>query len=329
MQSCWLALVFVLATTAHAFAQPVRVGIPEPNNLQYMSFWVAQGAGLFKAEDLDIQILYPDVPNQSGMILMQNRVDIALVQPPVYLGMIAERQPFSLFANLLANDPINLIVRADVAKRLELDPRAPLVDRLKAIKGLRVGVAPEPQRRLRVLFAHAGLDADRDIQIVVRRADDQIEALTTDQVDALYIHTPFLQDAMLRLGAVLLVNQSSGEIPPLAGGQIHALAATNDFIKAHPDAIRKVTRAIANAQALIHRDRRAAVDALVKAGVDAPARSHLEKIVELYEPAIPASPAVTAEKLERNTRLYPARSTMPDFSTIRAADFIFTGRGQF
>jgi iron complex outermembrane receptor protein len=305
-----------------AAAQPVRIGIPERDNLQYMSFWIAQGAGLFTAEGLDVEIVYADVPNQSGMILMQGRVDVALMQPPVYLGLIAEQHPFVLFANLLANEPINLIVRADVAVRLKLDPRAPLADRLTAIKGLRIGVAPEPPRRLRVLFAHAGLNADRDVQIVIRRAEDQIEALTSGAVDALYIHTPFLQDALVRLGAMLLVNQSSGEVPPLANGQIHSLGATTAYVAAHPEVILKVTRAIARAQQLLHRDPAAAIAALTKAGITSPTPKHLETIVTLYEPAVPKTPNVSAAAIERNATLYPARPTMPDFTKVRAADFI-------
>lgn len=317
------AIALISLFAASASAQPVRIGVPERDNLQYLSFWVAQGAGLFTAEGLDVDVMCPDVPNQSGMILMQRRVDVSLVQPPVYLGLIAEQHPFALFANLLANDPINLVVRADVAARLKLQPGAPLADRLRAIKGLRVAVAPEPQRRLRVLFASAGLDADTDLQIVVRRADDQIEALATGAVDALYIHTPFLQDALVRLGAVLLVDQSGGEVPALAGGQIHALAATRSYIEAHPDVIAKLTRAIAKAQALIHRDRGAAVEAILKAGIHAPSRQHLDTLVRLYAPAVPRSPEVSAAKLERNARLYPARPTMPDFTKVRAADYVF------
>jgi len=135
LQQC-VAIVFAAVLSVNvASAQSIRVGIPERNNLQYISFWIAQGAGLFKAEGLDIEIVVPDAPNMSGMILMQRRVDVALLQPPVYLGLIAEQHPFVLFANLLANDPINLIVRADVAAKLKLDPKAPLVDRLKALKG--------------------------------------------------------------------------------------------------------------------------------------------------------------------------------------------------
>lgn len=322
----WLVLLNVLWACSTAVAQPVRVGIPEAQNLQYLSFWVAHGAGLFKAEGLEIEIVYPDVPNQSGMLLMQQRVDVSLMQPPIYLGMIADQQPFQLFANLLANDPINLIVRTDVATRLKLDPRAPLAERLKAIRGLKIAVAPEPQRRLRVLFSHAGLDADRDLQILARRADDQMEALEKGTVDALYIHTPVLQDALVRKVAVMLVDQSGGDVPPLADGQISALGATRAYIAARPDVILKMTRAIAQAQALIHRDRAAAVDALINAGVKAPSRAHLDTIVQVYAPAVPRSPEVSSAKLERNTRLYPARFTMPDFAKISAAGFIYNAR---
>jgi len=307
-----------------AAAQPLRVGIPERNNLQYMSFWIAQGAGLFKAEGLDIEIVIPDAPNMSGMILMQRRVDVSLLQPPVYLGLIAEQHPFVLFANLLANDPINLIVRADVAARLKLDPRAPLADRLRALKGLKIGVAPEPPRRMRILFAEAGMSADQDVQIVIRRAEDQIDALTSGAVDALYTHAPFLEDALVRLGAVMIVNQSGGEVAPLRDGQIHTLAATREYVAAHPEVIRKVTRAIARAQQMLHDDPKAAAAALVKAGITEPTPRHLETIVDLYRAAVPLTPRVSAAAVERNASLYPARPTMPDFTRVKAADFVDT-----
>lgn len=325
---CAVIVIGVALSVNAASAQPVRIGIPERNNLQYMSFWVAQGAGLFKAEGLDVEIVIPDAANQSGMILMQNRVDVSLLQPPVYLGLIAEQHPFALFASLLANDPINLIVRADVAKRFKIDPKAPIADRLKAITGLRIGVAPEPPRRLRVLASHFGMDADRDLQIVIRHAEDQLEAFTTDAVDALYTHTPFLEDAIVRFDALMVVNQSSGEVPPLANGQVHALGATKAYIAAHPDVIAKVTRAIARAQQMIHHDSAATIAALRNAGIESPSAKHLETILNLYRPAIPQTPRVSAALVEKNSSLYPARPTMPDFTKVKAADFVNTSFAQ-
>ena len=321
---CLVILTALAMSVNAAAAQSIKIGVPERNNLQYMSFWIAQGAGLFKAEGLDVEIVIPDAPNMSGMILMQRRVDVSLLQPPVYLGLIAEQHPFVLFASLLASDPINLIVRADVAAKLKLDPRAPLADRLRALKGLKIGVAPEPPRRLRILFAEAGMNADQDVQIVIRRAEDQIEALTNGVVDALYTHTPFLEDALVRLGAVMIVNQSGGEVAPLRDGQIHTLAATREYVAAHREAIQKVTRAIARAERLLHDDPKAAAAALTSAGITEPTPQHLETIVNLYRAAVPLTPRVSAAAVERNASLYPARPTMPDFTKVKAADFVDT-----
>jgi NitT/TauT family transport system substrate-binding protein len=303
----------------------VRIGIPEPDNIQYLSLWVALGAGYLQAEGIEPEVVFAAIPKQSGQLLLQRQADVALLQPPVYLGLIAQAQPIVLFANLLANDPINLVVRADVAAKLKLDPRAPLADRLNAVKGLRIGVAPEPPRRLRVLFSSVGLDADRDVTITIVRGDDQIAALTAGRVDALYSHTPFLEDALVTHGAMLLVNQSAGEVAALTSGQMHSLGALREFADARPDVVLSVTRAIARAQTLLHTDAGAAARALTRAGVPAPTPRHLTTVVGLYRAAVPKTPHVSAAAVERNAILYPARPAMPDFAKVRAADFLAPG----
>ena len=168
--------------------------MPERENIQVLTLWVALGAGYLRAEGLDVQLVVASAPNQSGALLLQNQADIALLQPPVYLGLIAQQRPIVLFANLLANDPINLVVRQDVAAKLKLDPKASLVDRLKALKGLRIGVANEPPRRLRVLFALAGMEVDRDIHVTIVPGEEQIAAFAAGTVDALNTYTPYLPD---------------------------------------------------------------------------------------------------------------------------------------
>jgi NitT/TauT family transport system substrate-binding protein len=316
-----LALLWGNASLA-APLTPVRVGIPERDNIQYLALWVALGAGYFQTEGLDPQIVIAERGNQSGRLLLDQQADVALLQPPVFLGLMAQERPIVLFANLLANDPINLIVRRDVAARVALDPRAPLADRLKALKGLRIAVANEPWRRLRVLFAAAGLDAERDIQMTIIPGEEQVEALKAGVVDALYIHTPFLEDALVNQHAVLTVNQSAGEVPALANGQIHSLATTRAFAGAHADVVQAVTRAIGRAEVLIHRDAAAAGQAMLKAGVSVPSPQHLTAILDLYRDAVPTTPRVSAAAIEHDAVLYPARPATPDFTHTRAADFL-------
>jgi NitT/TauT family transport system substrate-binding protein len=315
-------IVALVAGSAGAPATRIRVGVPERENIQFLTLWVALGAGYFQAEGLDVDLVVATAGNQSGQLLLQNQADVALLQPPVYLGLISQQRPIVLFANLLANDPINLIVRPDIAARRKLDPKAPLLDRLKALKGLRVGVANEPPRRLRVLFGLAGMDVDRDIQMTIVPGEEQNAAFAAGTVDALYTHTPFLEQALVDDGAVLMVNQSSGEVPPLSKGEIHSMAAMRAYADAHGDLILGVTRAIASAERLLHTDPEASARALVKAGIPTPSSKHLSTIIGLYRVAVPATPRVSATAVEHDATLYPARPTMPDFTHVHAADFL-------
>jgi NitT/TauT family transport system substrate-binding protein len=322
-----VALIVTLAATSAdaATAASVRIGVPERDNIQFLSLWVALGAGYLQAEGLDVQLVFPSAANQSGELLLHDQADVALLQPPVYLGLIAQQRPIVLFANLLANDPINLVVRPDVAARLKLDPKAPLIDRLKALKGLRIGVANEPPRRMRVLFALAGMDVDRDIQMTIIPGEEQNAAFAAGAVDALYTHTPYLEEALVNAGAVLMVNQSGGEVGPLSKGEIHSMAATRDYADRHLEVLLAVTRAIARAETLLHKDADAAVQALIKAGITVPSPKHLATIVDLYRAAVPTTPRVSAAAVERDATLYPARPTAPDFTQVHAADFLAPG----
>src|SRR5262249_13679346 len=135
-------------------------------------------------------------------------------------------------------------------------------------------------------------------------------------------HTPYLEEALVDLGALLLINQSAGEVGPLGGGQIHSLATTRQYADAHPDVVLAVTRAIARAETLLHRDAAAAAQAMMEAGMMPATPKHLATIVDLYRAAVPTTPRVSAAAVERNATLYPARPAMPDFTQVHVADFL-------
>lgn len=292
------------------------------DNLQLLNFWVAQGAGYFEEEGLDVELVVAPTPAQTPQLLLQGQADVAVLMPPLYLGMIAEEHPVKLFANLLTNDPINLVVDKDVAEERELSPTAPLPDRLEALAGLRIGVANQPVTRLRALFASVGMDADEDVEIVVTPGGAQIQALIDGTVDALYTHTPYLEEALVEHEALLLVNQSAGEVPELAGLQIHSLVTTRSYIRQDPKALFAVTRAIYRAQQLIDSDQDEAVQAILDSGIPDLEEPRVERIVEIYAPAVPETPVVRPDGIVRANDLFPAIPSRPDFTQIDVKDYI-------
>lgn len=299
----------------------MRVIVPVRDNLQYISFWVAKGAGYFRDEGIELVLSIPDDPNGAKDLLVEKDAPAAVLSPPMYLELIAEEFPLVLVANLLQNDPINLVVRRSILEQRKLSPEAPIAERVCGLKGLRIGIAPNPPTRLRALFAEYGMDADRDVEMVTLRKSGQNTGFADNVVDALYAHTPYLEKAIVDQDAVLLINQSAGEVPSLWLRQIHALTFAREFTEANPSTVTAMTRAIYRAQLLIHADAAAAVDALL-AEFPSKERRHLEAIVRIYAPAVPDSPAVSVDGLKPALSMFPATRQVPKLDGIDLRMFV-------
>jgi NitT/TauT family transport system substrate-binding protein len=319
-----LAALLLVAPPAGA-AQvrwPVRVLVPEPGNLQLLAFWVALGAGYFAEEGIDVVPVSPASPALAQSAFTDGDAPAALLPAPVYERLIAEELPFVLVANLLANDPIDLVVLRATAEARGLAATAKLADRLRAMRGLRIGVGPHPRPRLAALFASEGLDVDAVAKVVVVRGDEQNEALASGRVDALYTHTPFLENAIVDEGAVVVARPSAGEVPALADRQIHALAVTRALLEADPRLVAGLVRAIARAERLVQRDAGATEDAVLRA-LPSRDRAHVSVLVSLYGPAVPASPEVSSRKITRELAFYPDGQSPPDLAGKDLERFVY------
>jgi NitT/TauT family transport system substrate-binding protein len=300
----------------------VRIEVPSKSNLQFFTLWVALGSGFFQEEGLEPQLMVDDIPRNAGQYLLEGKADVALLQPPMFLGRMAEERPIVLFASLLANEPINLVVSKEVANARKIPLLAPLRDRLQALKGLRIGVAGEPPPRLRALFKSVGMDADRDIQIVIVDGPGQVQALVDKKVDGLFAHTPYLETAIVNYQAVLVADTSGGEVPELTDGQIHTLATTRQNAVQKRDMIAAVTRAIYRAEKRIHSDQKATVDAILASGATAADRPLVEALVVIYSRAVPQTPAISLAGIERDATIYPAHPVAPDFTRVAVGNYV-------
>jgi ABC-type nitrate/sulfonate/bicarbonate transport system substrate-binding protein len=178
------------------------------------------------------------------------------------------------------------------------------------LKGLKIGVAPGPRSRLKALFASVGLKVEDFVEPVILTGQEQNGAFAERRVDVLYAHTPYLERALVEQDAMMLVNQSAGEVPQLAFRQIHALCVKNAFATQNSDLVRRMIRAIARAEKLIRSDREATVRAVLKVQPQMDEKL-LHKIVDIYQPAIPSTPVVSTDGLRTALLLYPAGKVPP------------------
>jgi ABC-type nitrate/sulfonate/bicarbonate transport system substrate-binding protein len=294
-----------------ARASAVEVIVPERGNLQYLAFWVAQGAGY-----LDATISVPDTPGETGKLFRPGEAQVAVLPPPLFFQLVGDGVPLVAVANLLRNDAIDLVVRQSVAAQRKLDAGLPLKERLERLKGMKLGVAPGPITRLRALYQSLGMAPN--VEIVTLMGQEQNQALSEGRVEGLYAHTPYLERALTTQDCVVVVNQAGGEVPALAARQIHMLTVTEPMLRTQRATVDKLIDAIARGEQLLHHDRKAALAALFRAlpPKDDAARALATRLVELYANAIPDDPAVSVEGLRRALELYPASKRPPDLSHV-------------
>ena len=166
------------------------------------------------------------------------------------------------------------------------------------------------------------MDADRDVEIVIVDGPGQVEALADKKVDGLFAHTPYLETAIVNYQAVLIADASGGEVPELTDGQIHTLATTRQNAAEKKDMIGAVTRAIYRAQKRIHSDPKATVDALLASGATTADRSLVEAIAAIYSRAVPQTPEISITGMKRDVTIYPAHPVAPDFTRVKAEDYV-------
>ena len=351
----------------------MRVVLPNNTNLQFMNFYVALGAGYFRDEGLDIDLVIPSVGGEDGSggsgtggggggtgsggggtgsgdggtgsggggtgsgdggtdsgatspgdlaaeFLVQGQADVAVLPAPQYLVLIERQEPVLVFARLFQNEQINVAIRESVLEERNLSPTDPLAERVEGLRGLRVGVALGPPPRLLALLASQGMSED-DIGMVIVPGGQQNQAFAEGRVDVLFAHSPYLETALVRQGAVMLIDLSEGELPEL-DRQNHSLVATRRFARNQPEVVAAMTRAIHRAQQMIHADLEGAVNALFNSGVEGLELPLVETIVSIYEPAMPLTPEVSVAGIENSLRFNSAQRAKPDLSGIDLEDFI-------
>ncbi|MBX3192803.1 MAG: ABC transporter substrate-binding protein [Labilithrix sp.] len=301
----------------------LKVIVPDHENLQYTSFWVAKAGGFFEREGLEVELVVAPKPANAETMFAQGAAEAAVLPPTMYLRLIAEKKPIVLVANLLRNDPNALVVRREILAERRLTSEMPLRDRVSGLKGLRIGVPPQLPARLGALVATQGLDREKDIETEVLLAKLLNGSFHDKKVDALYVPSPFLEKAIVDDDAVVIVDQPRGEVKALSNRVIHTLAFSPAASTARRPVVLAAVRAIAEAQKSIRASGAGAVEALAK---EMPSRSRkeLEAVVRVYAPAIPETPEVRAEDLAPALELFPEGVPRPDLTGIDLAAHVAT-----
>lgn len=233
------------------------------------SLWpvtIADGAGLFKAEGLDAEIVVTNSGANTLAAIAGGSAQFGAL--PYGDAMLATQkgQPLVSMAALVNQYTTDAVISTAKATALGITASMPLADRIKKAKGLKIAVnAPGSgqDKLIRYVLQQNGLDPDKDVTIVGLGNDGMLPAFQAGQVDA-YLNSSPTTEQGIAAGGSWWFRPSQGEVPQLNGFIYTTLVARPDYMKQNPKVAEAVARAITKALAMLRNDEAKSLGVLAK-----------------------------------------------------------------
>ena len=300
LASAAVAPVFAARRTRAQTLRPITI-VQSSVSFNFVPIYVAQTAGYFKQEGLDISVVLAGggPKAMTGLIGGGGQFSASVF----FDGMMAHRRgltdvramaSLSTFQNPMA-------VLQTVAKERGITPDKPLKQRLEAMKGLRIGMTTPGATSdmfMRYILRANGLNPDHDLQIIpLGGVAAQMAALQAGRVDGCSCLPPVDVIAGAQ-GLTVEVLDRLKDFPQLADVTYGVFYGLDSYNKANPGIANAMGRALARAAALIVHDSDAAKQAT------RPFLKELdEKTFDLawktYYPEMPTTLAITQDSFDK------------------------------
>ncbi|MGH7308565.1 MAG: ABC transporter substrate-binding protein [Candidatus Rokuibacteriota bacterium] len=275
----------------------MRIATPDLVTNSYFPALAAEELGLYREEGLDAHLeLLPSL--EAVNALRDGAVDFVAGGAHTMLLAFPQWKGARLVVTLSQGTPWLLVLRADLAARR---------GDIGAVKGLRIGAAPGPDRAFRRLLAEAGLDPARD-NITIAPVPGALEpgasfgvvaaeALERRLVDGFWANALGSETAVRQGVGKVIADVRRGDGPPGAGQYTFAALSTTDaLIAREPERVAAAVRAIVRAQSLLRKEPARAQEVGRRRFPPAAAEiitAIVERDLPFYDPGI-GEPAVTA-----------------------------------
>jgi len=299
----------------------VKIATPDLVTNSYFPALAAEELGLFREEGIDVHVeLLPSLDAVNA--LRDGRVDFVAGGAHSTLLAFPGWKGAKLVVALSQGTPWLLVLRSDIRARR---------GDVSAVKGLRIGAAPGPDRAFLRLLHESGVDPARDrvtIAPVPGGTDPgasfgvtAAEALERGAVDGFWANALGSETAVRRGVGTIVVDVRRGDGPPEAGlYTLAALSTTDALIAQHPDRVAAAVRAVVRAQDILRKNPARASEVGRRRFPPAAAEiiaAVVERDLPFYDPAIGERAVSVMNGFARSLGLLDAPATYEDTVATR------------
>lgn len=276
-------------TRASAKARQTRI-THAVTSLAYIHSYVAEQNGYFRESGLSTQLIDTNGGGPDVQLVLGGRAEATVNDGAQILPALQEGQKLTCVMSLISRSIVNVTMSKRTAERLGVSESTPMTEKLKKLKGLKLGVTRAGAltwQLARFNLVNAGLNPDTDAQVVAIGGPPALAAaLSNGAIDAIYISMP-IGERLVREGtAVTYIDNAKGEDPKLAKFMMEGLWATPGFIAANTELVSAIVNAYRKANDFIVKSSTQAIVDAVKPALGSLGDAVLSDAVNRMKPAI-------------------------------------------
>ncbi len=286
---------------AQGAGKPLRI-THAVTSLAYMQSYIAQQNGYFAKAGFAPQIIDTGGGGPDVQLVLGGRAELTVNDGAQIFPALAQGQKLVCVLGLLDRSIVNATISKAAAQRTGFSDGMPFEQRLKLLKGLKIGVTRAGAltwQLARFNLVAAGLDPDRDVQVVAVGGPPALAAaLENGAIDVIYISMPIGERLIGEGKALSFIDNARGEDPKLSKFMMEGLWTTPDFLAANRPTVEAAVGAYRMASQFLRESSPEAIVASLKPTLGSLGDAVLLDSVKRIQPAISASGQVTKAELD-------------------------------
>jgi sulfonate transport system substrate-binding protein len=243
----WAIILCTISAGPCAAGEKVRLAIPA-TALSMLSVYLAQGLALFGDEGLEVEGIATQGGGLEIKALVADQVDCAFTSGDAILAAIQRGQQLAVVFSGMNRPIINWAMAREVAMSRGLTASSPLDQKLRALKGLTIGLDQRgalAEHLAEYALWKAGLKPNSDVKLVsLGSGPEWLSRLQGRRADVALGVVPLPEMAVAQGSAILLIDNTRGEDPSFPEFLMGNLTVRRDYLERSPQTVRKMVRAM-------------------------------------------------------------------------------------
>jgi ABC-type nitrate/sulfonate/bicarbonate transport system substrate-binding protein len=295
-------LILLTAGGAQAADRTVKIAIGS-TSFAWFPLYVALGAGYFKDEGLDVQIINVPANSTPAAAMLNGSVDLGGLGVQTAFNAIDKGQPIKILTPMVTEYTSTIFVRKGLMKEAGLTRQSPIADKIKFMVGKKLAstaIGAGPHLMYRYLFKKYlnGADVDKLSEVVpIGDSAPTLAAMKRGIIDVSAFSPPVPEKAEADDIGEVLIDFIGGDVPEIKGSIYVVLVVTDEKLKTDGPMVASFVRAIERANQLATKDIIAAGNA-AKVMMGAMESDLYNQGVRAMAPALPKTAVTSIQGLQ-------------------------------